>query len=94
VRKVKHVDREQVCLNGIKGSKKGSERENTKIVAENDVGRIFFYAKGIIHHVVVPENRTVLPEPLTDIFFSLIASILGREYLLERRTKPYSWICL
>jgi hypothetical protein len=30
-----------VYLNGIKGSKKDSESENAKIVAENNVDRIF-----------------------------------------------------
>jgi hypothetical protein len=39
---VKNAYREQVCLNGIKGSNKGSESENTKIkiAGENNIGRI------------------------------------------------------
>jgi hypothetical protein len=31
----------QVCLNGIKGSNKGSENENAKIMGENKVCCIF-----------------------------------------------------
>jgi hypothetical protein len=33
---------EQACFIGVKGSKKGSESENTKITVENNVDRIFW----------------------------------------------------
>jgi hypothetical protein len=38
---VKNVYREQLCLDGVKGSKKGSESENAKIVGENNFDCIF-----------------------------------------------------
>jgi hypothetical protein len=50
VRKMKNVYREQVCFNGTKGSKRGSESGNAKIAGDNNVDCIFFYAKGIIRH--------------------------------------------
>jgi hypothetical protein len=55
---VKNVYLEQVCLNGIQGSKKGSVSENTKIAGENNVDCIL-YAKGIIHKKFVTEKQTV-----------------------------------
>jgi hypothetical protein len=52
---VKNVYLEQVCFNGIKWSKKGSESENGKVAIENNVDRTFF-CQIIVHHKFVPEN--------------------------------------
>jgi hypothetical protein len=49
---VKDVPTRQVCLKGIKGSKKGSEREKAKIMGENNVDCVS-YANGIIYHECV-----------------------------------------
>jgi hypothetical protein len=49
---------ENVCLNGIKGSEKGSKSENAKFSGENKVDCIF-YAKGTIHYEFVLEKQIV-----------------------------------
>jgi hypothetical protein len=51
---VKNAYREQVCLSGINGSKKGKSRYKTMNNAD-----CIFYAKGIIHHEFVTEKQTV-----------------------------------
>jgi hypothetical protein len=50
---VKNVYREQMCLNGTKGSKKGESHFKTMN------GKFIFYAKDTIHHEFLPEKQTV-----------------------------------
>jgi hypothetical protein len=66
--------REQVCLNGIKCSKKGSESENAKI-ADEKFFTAFFYAKGIIHHEFVLEKQIVKGKFYKEVIKRLIARV-------------------
>jgi hypothetical protein len=70
---LKNVYREQVCLKGIKGSKKLKMWECKRIAGENNVDCIFFYAEGIIPHEFMPAKQTVNSECRKEAIKRLIA---------------------
>jgi hypothetical protein len=60
-------------LNGIKGSKNGSESENAK--SQVKMLTAFFYAKGIIHHEFVLEKQTESGKFYNEVIKRLIARV-------------------